>query len=164
MNIRLMGFWCTVSTTWGFNKFWLLAPRLSWSRLSVAPIFIINKSRSRTRLFFNSSISFCLCLVIDSCKSGKFVKVLSRSRLGLETKGTRLSVSSRSRFNFDYKKVSVSDSSSYYFFKKSRSRSRHKILVSSLSGTSVDKPEEVVKLINNRNWNETGTRPRVFCF
>ena len=61
--------------------------------------------------------------------SGNFVKVSSRSRLGLETKWRRLSVSSRSRSNFDNPKVSVSDSSIFRYFNISRSRSRPQMLV-----------------------------------
>ena len=65
--------------------------------------------------------------------SGNFVKVSSRSRLGLETKCRRLSVSSRSRSDFENPKVSVSDSSIWKCFKISRSRSRPQMLVSPFS-------------------------------
>ena len=96
----------------------LKAPRLSVSsrsRLGLAPIFIIDKSRSRTRSLVYLSRSLGPGLVTKYWKSEKFVKVSSCSRLGLETEGTRLSVSSRSRLTFDFQKVSVSDSSICYF-------------------------------------------------
>ena len=51
---------------------------------------------------------------------------LLRSRLSIETKGLRLSVSSRSHSTFDNQKVSVSESFICLFYKKSCSWSRCK--------------------------------------
>ena len=69
--------------------------------LGLAPILIIDKSRSRTHLCVYLSRSLEPGLVLYYLKSENFVKVLSFSCLGLETKGTRLSVLSPSRSTFD---------------------------------------------------------------
>jgi hypothetical protein len=95
---------------------------------------MIEKSRSRTHHFVYLSTNLGPGLLTKDWKSGKIVKVSSRSFLGRMTKGMRLSVSSRSRSTSDYQKVSVSYSSICSFSKNSRSRSCHKILVSSLPG------------------------------
>ena len=55
---------------------------------------MIEKSRSRMRLFVYLATSLEPSLVTNYWKSGKIVKVSSISCLGLETKGTRLTVSS----------------------------------------------------------------------
>ena len=112
-----------------------------WSRLgletkhteTLAPILIIDKSRSRTRQFVYLSRSLRPGLVLNYWKSEKFAKVSSGSRLGLKTRDTRLSVSSRSHFNFDCRRVS--DSSISDFFKNVCDRSCRKTLVSYFSGT-----------------------------
>ena len=93
------------------SRFQDLRHKDSRSWLCLAPIMIINKSRSGTRLLF----IFPKVSGLVSSQNNTIYKVLACFPLGLKTNGTRLSVLARSGSRFDYQKVSFSDSSNFYF-------------------------------------------------